>query len=296
MKRFDYAAPASLREAIDTLRQRADGVRLLAGGTDLLPQIKEGGLWPSHVVSLRRVPELRGISFDPSTGLRVGAAELLSDVAAHEVVSRHYQALAEGAGIVGSVQTRNMGTIGGNVCNAAPSADTAPPLLVFDAAVVIASRDGERQLPLSEFFLGPGRTALAPGEIAVALELPPPAERSGSVYQRHTPRKIMDIAVVGVACRLVLAPDESMAEARIALGAVAPTSIRCPDAEALLQGRAPSVALFEQAADAAREASSPITDVRGSAEFRRELVRVMTARCLAIAAERARLLSERTCR
>lgn len=286
MRRFDYVAPETLEDAIEALRSR-EGATLLAGGTDLVVQMKEGGRRAPVIVSLRRVPGLRGIAWDPASGLRIGAGALLADVAANEVVRRRYLALAEGAGIVGSVQTRNLGTIGGNICNAAPSADTAPPLLVFDSVAIIAGAGGARRVPLSEFFTGPGATALQQGEIVTAFELPAPAERSGSVYQRHTPRKAMDIAVAGVACRVDLDDTGVIADAAIALGAVAPTPIRCPGAEALLLGERPSEALFERAAEAARDASRPISDVRGSAEFRRELVRVMTKRCLAIAAARA---------
>lgn len=286
MKRFDYIAPETLEDAIEALRSR-EGAALLAGGTDLLTQMKEGGRRASLVVSLRRIPGLRGISSTAAAGLRIGAGTLLADIASDEAVRRRYQALSEGAGIVGSIQTRNMGTIGGNVCNAAPSADTAPALLIFDAVALIAGAGGARRVPLSEFFTGPGMTALQPGELVTAFELPPVPERSGSVYQRHTPRKAMDIAVVGVACRLDLDAAGAIAGAGIALGAVAPTPIRCPEAEALLRGERPSEALFERAAEAARDASRPISDVRGSAEFRRELVRVMTKRCLATAAARA---------
>ncbi len=286
MRRFEYVVPETLDAAIEVLRSR-EGATLLAGGTDLLVQMKEGGRRAPVVVSLRRVPGLEGVTGDADSGLRIGARTLLADVAAHEAVRARYQALSEGAGIVGSVQTRNLGTIGGNVCNAAPSADTAPPLLVFDAVAVIAGAEGARRLPLAEFFVGPGATALQPGEILTALELPPVAERTGSVYQRHTPRRAMDIAVVGVACRVELDAAGTIAGAAIALGAVAPTPIRCPEAEALLRGERPSEALFERAAELARDASRPISDVRGSAEFRRELVRVMTRRCLAIAAARA---------
>lgn len=286
MRRFEYVAPETLEAAIEALRSR-EGATLLAGGTDLLVQMKEGGRRAPVVVSLRRVPGLQGIAGDPASGLRIGARTLLADVAGHPAIRERYQALSEGAGIVGSVQTRNLGTIGGNVCNAAPSADTAPPLLVFDATAVVAGAGGARRLPLAEFFLGPGATALQPGEILTALELPPAFERTGSVYQRHTPRRAMDIAVVGVACKVELDASGAIAGAAIALGAVAPTPIRCPEAEALLRGERPSEALFARAAELARDASRPISDVRGSAEFRRELVRVMTRRCLAIAAARA---------
>jgi carbon-monoxide dehydrogenase medium subunit len=289
MRRFEYFAPQSLDEAVTLLRERGDGVKLLAGGTDLLVQMKEAGLHPSAVVSLHALYELRGITFDEASGLRIGASTLMSAVEEHPTVGRRYTALAEGAGIVGSIQTRNLATLGGNVANAAPSADTAPPLVILDAVAEVLGPDGTRELPVGEIFAGPGRTTLAPDEVIVAFHLPSPPPHTGSVYQRHTPRKIMDIAVVGVGVRLTLTLDTStISEARICLGAVAPTPIRAPEAEQALVGQPPSDDLFARAAELAQAAASPISDVRGSAEFRRYLAGVMTRRCLGIALERAR--------
>src|SRR3972149_4684098 len=226
MRRFEYFAPQSLAEAVTLLKERGDGVKLLAGGTDLLVQMKEAGLHPSAVVSLHALSELRGIEFDEARGLRIGAGVDMATIEAHPVVRERYTALAEGAGIVGSVQTRNMATLGGNVCNAAPSADTTPPLVVFDAVADILGPDGRREAPVGKLFVGPGKTVLAPQEIVLAFRLPLPVRqagaplRTGSVYQRHTPRKIMDIAVVGVGTRLTLAKDGTIQDAGISIGAV----------------------------------------------------------------------------
>ncbi len=289
MRRFEYFAPHSLDETVALLKERGDGVKLLAGGTDLLVQMKEAGLHPSAVVSLHALPELRGLEFDEKAGLVVGAATDMMTIEAYPAVRERFSALADGAAIVGSVQTRNMATLGGNIANAAPSADTAPPLVVLDAVAEVAGPDGSRQAPVGELFAGPGRTALAPHEVLVRFHLPTPPARTGSVYQRHTPRKIMDIAAVGVAVRLTLASEaDTIREARICLGAVAPTVIRAPEAEEALTGQSPSEKLFAQAAEMARAAARPISDVRGSAEFRRHLVGVMTKRCLSIALERAK--------
>src|SRR3990170_4218263 len=229
MRRFEYFAPQSLAEAIALFGEKGEGGRALAGGTDLVPQIKEGGKipMPSYVVSLRRLPELRGIDFSESNGLRVGAGVTMAELAESPAVRERYRALADGAGVVGSVQTMNMATVGGNVCNAAPSADTAPALLAYEALAVIAGRDGERELPLAEFWRGPNATA---------LQLPPPPPDTGGVYVRRTPRKQMDIAVIGVAVLLTLEGDR-IQRARLALGAVAPTPIRAPDTEAMLEGQ-----------------------------------------------------------
>jgi carbon-monoxide dehydrogenase medium subunit len=288
MRRFAYFAPQSLDEAVTLLKERGDGVKLLAGGTDLLVQMKEAGLHPSAVVSLHAISELRGIEPTADGGLRIGAGTLTADIEVNLDVRARYTALADGARVLGSTQTRNLATIGGNVANAAPSADTVPPLIVHDAIAEIAGPDGKRELPVGELFAGPRRTTLAPGEILVAFRLPPPPVRTGSVYQRHPPRKIMDIAVVGVAVRLTLAENGSISEARVCLGAVAPTPIRAPNAEAALTGQPPSDDLFARAADLAQAAATPISDVRGSAEFRRYLVGAMTKRCLGTALERAR--------
>jgi xanthine dehydrogenase FAD-binding subunit len=287
LKRFDYFAPESLDEAIAILRERGDGGRLLAGGTDLLVQMKEAGVHPPYVVSLRRLRELRGITFDEQQGLRIGAMTTMAEVADNPIVRKRYPVLVDGASVVGSVQTRNMATIGGNICNAAPSADTAPPLLVLGSQVEIAGSGGRRQVPVEGFFAGPGRTILGRNEILIGLAIPTPAPRSGGLYERHTPRAEMDIAVVGVAALVTLEPDRDLIrEVRIALGAVAPTPLRAPETEAFLAGQPPSEDVFERGAERAAEASRPISDVRGSAAFRRHLVRVMTARCLRAAVER----------
>jgi len=211
----------------------------------------------------------------------------MTDVAAHPAIRDRYAALAEGAGVVGSLQTMNMATIGGNVCNAAPSADTAPALLVYEAEAVIIGPDGRRTLPIADFFRGPGETALAPDELLAELRLPTPPAGTGAVYQRNTPRKQMDIAVVGVAIALTLSGD-TIERARVALGAVAPTPLRASGAEAALEGQTASDEAFAKAAEAAAQDSSPITDMRASADYRRHLVKVMTTRLLTEAATRAK--------
>jgi CO/xanthine dehydrogenase FAD-binding subunit len=286
---FDYYAPRTIDEAVTLLHQMRDA-RPIAGGTDIVVQLKEGRTkfpYPQMMVSLDRIGELKGIDFSEKDGLRIGAATTMADIAASPVVRERYQALAEGASVVGSWQTMNMGTMGGNVCNAAPSADTAPPLLVFEAQAVIVGPTGRRTVPLSDFFRGPGLTALDHGELLAEVRLPVPPASTGSAYQRHTPRKQMDIAVVGVGVALTVSGG-SIANARVSLGAVAPTPIRSPAAEAALEGQPPSQEVFARAAEAAAAKCSPIADVRGSAEFRRHLVKVITARMLSRAAERAR--------
>ena len=290
LKTFEYFAPKSLPEALSLLQERGEEGRALAGGTDLVVQVKEGGKipTPSYLVSLRRLPELRGIDFSERDGLRIGATVTMTEAAVSAPVRERYRALADGAEIVGSIQTMNMATIGGNVCNAAPSADTAPPLLTYEAVAVVAGPKGERDVPIEEFWLGPNQTALQQGELLRELRLPAPPANTGGVYVRQTPRKQMDIAVVGVAVLLTLGQGDRIERARIALGAVAPTPIRARKAEAALEGKEASEALFAEAAKTATSEASPIGDIRGSAEFRRHLVQVTTERCLQEAAQRAR--------
>ncbi len=290
MRTFEYRAPETIDEAVSLLKQAGGSARPLAGGTDLVVQMKERATrfpYPETIISLDRVSELRGLDFSDADGLRIGAGATMTDIATHPAVREQYAALAEGAGVVGSLQTMNMATIGGNVCNAAPSADTAPPLLVYEAEAVIVGPDGRRTLPIAEFFRGPGETALAPDELLAELRLPLPPSGTGAVYERNTPRKQMDIAVVGVAIALTLSGD-TIERARVALGAVAPTPLRARGAEAALEGQPANEETFARAAEAAVQDSSPITDLRASAEYRRHLVKVMTTRLLAEAANRAK--------
>jgi CO/xanthine dehydrogenase FAD-binding subunit len=287
---FAYFAPATLDEALETFRREGEGGRPLGGGTDLVVQLKEGGHkfpYPRYLVSVRRLPELRITEWRDGEGLLLGAAVTMAEVCRHPLVQEKYSVLVDGASLVGSWQTMNMATVGGNVCNAAPSADTASPLLVLGAKAHIVGLGGERVVPLEEFFLGPGRTVLSHGDILVELLIPPPPPRCGAAYARHTPRARMDIAVVGVAALLSMDEAGRVAEARIALAAVAPTPIRARRAEAALVGRLPTDEVLEEAARLAREECSPISDVRGSAAFRRYLVGAMTKRMLQEALARA---------
>jgi carbon-monoxide dehydrogenase medium subunit len=286
---FEYHAPQTIDEAVRLLA--GDATRPLAGGTDLVVQMKEGATrftYPETIISLDRVSELRFIEQN-GDGLRIGAGATMTDIASHQVIQERFPALAEGAGVVGSLQTMNMATIGGNACNAAPSADTAPALLVYDAEAVIVGAGERRTLPMAQFWRGPGLTAMEPGELLTELRLPAQtASTGGSTYERNTPRKQMDIAVVGVAVSLALA-GETIEQARVALGAVAPTPIRATTAEAALTGQPANDETFTRAAEAAStQDASPIDDVRASAAYRRHLVKVMTVRLLVEATRRAK--------
>ena len=281
MRNFEYFAPESLDEAIRLLAERGERARPLAGGTDIVVQMKENATrfpYPQCLVSLSRMPELQGIAFTESSGLRIGAAVTMAEIAESPVVRELYAAIADGAAVVGSWQTMNMATLGGNLCNAAPSADTAPALLAFEARATIAGPAGKRSINLADLFAGPGQTALGAGEVLTEILVPAPPPRTGSAYRRHTPRKQMDIAVVGVGAVVTLDGSDHIESARIALGAVAPKPIRAPKAGASLSGQSASDEAFARVAEIAAGECRPISDLRGSAEFRAHLVRVMVER------------------
>lgn len=285
MRRFELALPRTVPSCLKALAERGVDAKLVAGGTDLLPQLKNALLKPSLVVDLSGVPELRRIRAT-RRGLRVGAAVTAREIELNAQVRARYLALAESGALVGSVQIRNLATVGGNLCNAAPSADMAPPLLALEAEAVIAGPQGERRVPMESFFTGVRRTVLAHDEMLVELVVPPPGARSGGHYLRHTPRRELDIAVVGVASQLTLS-NGVCAKARIALAAVAPTPVRATAAEQALEGQPVTPEAIERAAELAVGAARPISDQRGSADFRRHLVRVLTRRTLTTALARA---------
>jgi len=271
---------------VRALAQRGPETKLLAGGTDLLPQLKNGLLKPARVIDLSGVARLRAIEPADGQGLRIGSAVTARTLELDKIVRARYLSLAESGALVGSVQVRNLATLGGNLCNAAPSADMAPPLLALDAEAVITGPKGERRVPIAAFFTGVRRTVLAPDELLVELVVPTPARHSGGNYLRHTPRRELDIAVVGVASQLTLA-NGVCTKARIALAAVAPVPVRATAAEQSLEGQPVTPDRIARAADLAVEVARPISDQRGSAEFRRHLVRVLTRRTLTSALARA---------
>lgn len=290
MRNFEYFAPESLDEAIRLLAEHGERARPIAGGTDIVVQMKENATrfpYPQCLVSLNRIPELKGTEFTESSGLRIGAGVTMAEIAESPVVRERYAAIAEGAGVVGSWQTMNMATLGGNLCNAAPSADTAPALLAFGAQAKVAGTSGSRTIDLADLFAGPGQTTLGPGEVLAEVLVPAPPPRTGSAYRRHTPRKQMDIAVVGVGAVVSLDGTDRIEGARIALGAVAPKPVRALQAEASLSGQNASDEAFARAAEIAAGECSPISDLRGSAEFRAHLVRVMVERMVREAVRRA---------
>lgn len=286
MRRFDLATPRDVDECLKLLGERGPETRLVAGGTDLLPQMKNGLVKPARVIDLSGVPEIRVLAAGDGRGFRVGAAVTARQLERDARVRSAYPSLAESGALVGSIQVRNLATVGGNICNAAPSADMAPPLMALDAEAVIAGPKGRRRVPIASFFTGVRRTVLASDELLLEFVLPAPGAHSGGSYLRHTPRRELDIAVVGVASQVTLAGGVCT-KARIALAAVAPTPVRATAAERALEGQPLTPSLIEHAAALAVEAAKPISDQRGSVEFRRHLVRVLTRRTLTIALARA---------
>jgi aerobic carbon-monoxide dehydrogenase medium subunit len=292
VRRFELALPRSVDECVALLAERAGDAKVVAGGTDLLPQLKNGVLKPPCVIDLSGVAALRTLQSANGHGLRIGAAVTARTIERDPHVRGTYSALAESGALVGSVQIRNLATVGGNLCNAAPSADMAPPLLALDAEAIIVGPRGQRRVPLASFFLGVRQTVLANDELLVEILVPSPGPRSGGQYLRHTPRRELDIAVVGVASQITLT-DGVCGSARIALAAVAPTPVRALAAEQSLAGQAITPELIDRAATLAVEAARPISDQRGSTDFRRHLVRVLTRRTLATALARATTALER---
>jgi carbon-monoxide dehydrogenase medium subunit len=275
MKRFEYFEPRSLPEAVALLVRYGGRAQPLAGGTDLLVELKEQLRHADCVVNIKKIPGIDELRFDPRQGLRIGALATTRDIELSSVAQKHFPSLVQAVRELGSIQVRNRATVIGNVCRASPSADTLPPLIADQASVFIRGEHGERSLPLEEFFTGPGKTVLRPGELVTEIVVPAPAPHTGKVYIKHGRRKAMELATVGVAVTATRDGD-----VRIALGAVAPTVIRARKAERMLSGKRIDGALIEAAARAATEEASPISNVRASAAYRREMVRVLTKRAL----------------
>jgi carbon-monoxide dehydrogenase medium subunit len=258
----------------------AGDARALAGGTDLIPQLREGRRHAARVVDLKRVPELNSVGQTPDGGVSIGAAANAMLVSGHAAVRHAYPAIAESARLIGGVQVQNRASLGGNICNAAPSADAVPALICHKACAFIAGSRGSRNLPVEQLFKGPGKTVLEADEVLVSIVLPPPEPSSAAKYLRFTPRREMDIAIAGAGAWLRLAADGTIAAACVVLASVAPTPIRAPSAEQRLIGEHPSRGLCEEAGRLAVADARPISDTRGSADYRRTLVGVLAARAI----------------
>lgn len=284
MNPYTFQISTSLAEAVAA---RGDpGGYLLAGGTDLIAQMKAGQRAPTKIVDVKQIPELSRVGATPDGGLEIGAAVSCTTLAGNAHIQAHHAALHDSVQLIGSLQIQNRATLGGNICNAAPSADAVPALIADAAVARIAGPDGERTLALEDLFAGPGKTHLRPGELLVSITLPKPTTRSAAAYLRFTPRREMDIAVVGAAARIDLDDGGTITAARVALASVAPTPVRAPSAEQALIGQSAIASTFAAAATAAQSDATPISDTRGSAEYRRDLIAVLVRRALEQCANR----------
>ncbi len=294
MHAINYEAPTTVDQAVKLLAQHGEKARTLCGGTDLIIQLRAGVRRPEHVVDLKNIADLRRISFSMQHGLKLGAAVPAIEVHENADMRRYYPGLTEAAHLIGSLQIQSRASVGGNLYNGSPAADTIPALIAVGAKCRVAGPKGERIVAAEDFCTGPGRTVLQPDEILVEFQIPAPARHASDAYLRFIPRNEMDIAVVGVGAALTLdLADDRCIDARIALGAVGPTPIFAKEAGAALIGKKLDAAAIEKAAQAATAASSPIDDMRGTAEFRRHIVGVLTRRVVTIAADRARTAQSR---
>lgn len=311
MRGFDYHKPETIEEAL-RLMATLDGAQYIAGGTDVMVLIRQKKLTPKNLISIRNIQDLAYI--DTSKGLRIGAATTHSAIDSHDVIRRKYSALTDATSWLGSWQIRNVATIGGNICTAAPSADTACPLLVLDATVSTIGPNGSRDIPLDEFFQGPGKTALQAGELVKEFVIPDFGENTGSAYIKHTRRQAMDLPILGVAARIAVSvksgsevrcrdlfctadsisnlvsklKDEELRcdEARIAMGVVAPKPMRAKNAETAIKGKIISPELFEEIGNIAAGEAQPRDSIRGQAWYRREMIKVLVKRALIKAIDR----------
>jgi CO/xanthine dehydrogenase FAD-binding subunit len=289
LQAFDYVAARSVDEAVSLLARHGDQARVLAGGTDIIVQVREGRRQVQLLVDVKGIPEVSQLTYDASQGLSIGAAVPCNRIYADEGIAIAYPGLVDAVSLVGGIQIQGRASVGGNLCNASPAADTTPALIVHHATCVIAGPNGRREIPVEQFCTGPGRTALQNGEFLVSLRLPAPPPHFGAHYLRFIPRNEMDIAVVGVGASVVLNRDQSaFTSARVALGAVAPTPLLVEAAAAALVGKPTSDDTIQQAAEAAQAAARPIDDMRGTAVYRRHLVGVLTRRALRGAIQRAK--------
>lgn len=278
--RFEYIEPASLEEAIDILAQYDGKAKIIAGGTDLVGQMRLKKIEPEYVVDIAGIPGLDYIRYDEKQGLRIGALATMRALETSAELRRKYPVVSQAASQLGSLAIRMVATVGGNLCNAAPSAETAPALIGVSAKARIVGPSGERVVPLEEFFTGPGATVLKKGELLVELQAPVPPANIRGVYLKHSFRGTIDLAIVGVAAVGIVSEGEVCKDIKIVLGAVAPVPMRALDAEKLLRGKKIDDGMINRSARAASGEARPISDVRASAEYRRKMVEVFTRRAL----------------
>ncbi len=286
LPKFEYLAPQTLQEACSLLLQHKGRAKVMSGGTDVLPQMKERSLTPQYVIGLRSISGLDYVDHDKKSGLRIGGLATLNQVAESPVVLNEFPMLSETILKMASEQVRNIGTIAGNLCNAAPAADTAPTLIAMGATVKLSDANGSsRVVRLDDFFTGPYKTALAEGEVLAEIQIPNAPAGSGGAYWKLSLRRAVELATVGVACFVTLDSKAICQDVRIALGAVAPTPLRVKEAEALIRGLGLKEDMLENAARATMEASKPRNPT--TADYKRKMVGVLTKRAIRQAWEAA---------
>ena len=289
MQDFSYVSAKTVPEAVTLLDENGEKARILAGGTDLIVEIREARRDVGLMIDVKSIPEVNVLDYSADAGLTLGAAVECYKIYAVDAICDAYPGLIDATKIIGGTAIQGRAAVGGNLCNASPAADCIPPLIVLSATCVIAGPNGERELPVEQFCTAPGQTALEKGEMLVSLKIPTPASNSSSFYLRFIPRNEMDIAVVGAGASVTLDDaKQTIVSARISLAAVAPTPLFAEEAGALLAGREVSDAAIDEAAQAAQAIARPISDMRGTAEQRTHLVGVLTRRALNGAIQRVR--------
>ena len=289
MEWIDYEVPTTVGEAVSLMASKGDRAKAIAGGTDILVMLRGRRRSADVLVDVKEIPELNEVSYDPQNGLVLGAAVPCYRVYQNQEVASAYPGLIDAASLIGGIQIQGRASIGGNLCNAAPSGDSIPPVIVLGGVCNVAGPDGTRQIPVEEFCTAPGQNALKTGEILVSVSLPAPQANSGAKYLRFIPRNEMDIAVAGVGSSVVLDDaGQNFVSARIALASVAPTPVLARDAGESLAGKPVSEEAIQEASEKAQAAASPISDMRGTVRQRTHLVGVLTRRTLNQAIQRAR--------
>ena len=282
---MEYILPQSVDEALSILNSKPDSA-VFAGATDLIPQIRGGRPEPGLLVDLKNIPSLVDIGFSNKTW-KIGAATPVARIKNNSKLAKDFPGLSEASGLIGSDQIQNRASLGGNLCTASPGADTVPSLMVNEALVLIASKTGSRTIPVAEVIKGPGKISLSSGEFLIEFLLEQPPSRTSDAYERFIPRTEMDIAVVDAAARISLDEKGHCKEAKIAIGAAAPTVIRVPEAEIILHGKKINDQLLAEVMEAASTACNPINDKRGTVEYRRQVAGVLAKRVILLAEKRA---------
>jgi carbon-monoxide dehydrogenase medium subunit len=271
--------PKSVKEAISLLSDHGEKAEVIAGGTDLLVRMKRGDAFPDYLINIEGLKELEYIRYDEKKGLRIGARTPIHDIVESPLLEDKFDIIAQAARTLGTPTIRRQATIGGNLCNAAPSADMAPALIVLGAQLKIEGSEGQKVMAVEDFFIGPGETKLKRNEILTEIQVLDPIPGSRAVYLKQTQTQGAGLALVGVAAMIVMENDV-ITDVKISLGAVAPTPIRAKKTEATLKGKKQDDSLLETCAEAALQESSPIDDVRSSADYRKKLIKVLVKRAL----------------